>query len=312
MPKVLVTCAQMQAELPVHAERLRAAGLEVEAPPLPGQQFSSAQLSKMMTDVVGMIAGDDELDRAFFRASPKLQALIRWGIGMDSVDHAAARDHGVAVCNTPAVFGGEVADSALTYMLMLARRHHMIDQAVRSGSWPKYEGLSLSGETVGIVGQGDIGAAVASRALGFGMSVMAFDPYVASERLAPGVGLVESINDLLASSRFVVLTCPLTPETRHLIDADALKGMRRDSFLINVARGPVVDELALVEALDAGQIAGAGLDVFEVEPLPDNSPLRGFDSVILGAHNGSNTRQGVARASQRAVDLLLERLGHGS
>lgn len=305
--RILVTCAQMQAALPTHLPQLEAAGYDVFAPPLAGQQFSADELASMMTGVVGIIAGDDELSRPFFEASPDLRVLIRWGIGMDSVDHAAAADHGVAVRNTPGVFGGEVADSAFAYMLMLARRHHIVDAEVRAGAWPKVEGLSLSGASVGVVGLGDIGRAVVSRASGFGMEIRGFDPYV-DPRLVTKVELVARLQDVLAESRFVVLTCPLTAETHHLIDAAALSAMRPDAYLVNVARGPVVDEAALVEALRTGRIAGAGLDVFEVEPLPTDSPLRGFGNVILGAHNGSNTREGVARASGRAVELLLEEL----
>lgn len=310
MQKVLITCAQMQAELPRHLDRMKALGLEVLAPPLPGQAFTSAELSVFMPGVVGMIAGDDELDSAFFASSPDLRVLIRWGIGMDSVDREAARIRNVLVQNTPGVFGDEVADSAMTYVLLLARRHHVIDASVRSGEWPKVEGISLAGASIGIIGLGDIGRSLVARAHGFGMSVMAYDPYAAADAhvgQAP-LQLVSSLNELLEQARFVVLACPLTSETFHLINDATLSLMRRDAFLINVARGPVVDETALISALKASEIAGAGLDVFEVEPLPADSALRTLPQVILGAHNGSNTREGVARASHRAVDILLENL----
>lgn len=305
---VLVTCVQMQRELDAHRQRIIDAGYDVMAPQVPGQQFSSAELSELMGGVVGLIAGDDELDRGFFERSPDLRVLIRWGIGMDSVDHKAAADHGVTVRNTPGVFGGEVADSAMGYILLLARGHHLVDQDVRAGGWPKVEGTSLSGATVGVVGLGDIGMAVASRALGFGMRVVAFDPYVTRERIPPSVQMAADLTSVVATARFVVLTCPLTAETLHLIDESALRAMRSDAFLVNVARGPVVDEKALVAALETGQIAGAGLDVFEHEPLALDSPLRNLPNVVLGAHNGSNTREGVARASTRAVDFLLAEL----
>jgi D-3-phosphoglycerate dehydrogenase len=140
------------------------------------------------------------------------------------------------------------------------------------------------------------------------MQVRAYDPYVSPDSVPDGVTLCAEMQTLLNESQFVVLTCPLTPETFHLIDDKALTAMREDAFLINVARGPVVDEAAVTRALANRAIAGAGLDVFEVEPLPADSALRGFDNVILGAHNGSNTRQGVARASARAVEILLEEL----
>lgn len=306
--RILVTCAQMQAELPRHIGRLERAGYDVSAPRLTGQQFSAAELAPMMPGVVGIIAGDDELTRTFFESSPDLKVLIRWGIGMDSVDHAAAAEHGVVVRNTPGVFGGEVADSAFAYLLLLARHHHAVDASVRGGGWPKVEGISLAGATIGVVGLGDIGRGVAQRALGFGMRVRAFDPYVPAELVPDGVAILPTVNELVSESRFVVLTCPLTPETHHLVDEAVLTAMRPDAYLVNVARGPVVDEEALIRALDQGRISGAGLDVFEVEPLPADSPLRRFDNVLLGAHNGSNTREGVARASARSVDLLLSEL----
>jgi D-3-phosphoglycerate dehydrogenase len=305
---VLVTCAQMQEELPTFESTLDAAGFDVLAPRLSGQQFTAAELAPMMPGVVGMIAGDDELSQAFFAASPDLRVLIRWGIGMDSVDHAAAEEHRVTVRNTPGVFGGEVADSAFGYMLMLARGHHRIDAAVRSGSWPKVEGISLGGSTLGVVGLGDIGRSVCERGIGFGMSVRAYDPYVRPDDVPAGIELVSELGQLLDVSRFVVLTCPLTSETFHLIDRSALELMRPDAYLVNVARGPVVCEPDLVDALLSSRIAGAGLDVFEIEPLPADSPLRGLDQVVLGAHNGSNTREGVMRASARAVEILLEEL----
>ncbi|MAY96999.1 phosphoglycerate dehydrogenase [uncultured Nocardioides sp.] len=298
----------MQRELDAHRKRIIDAGYDVLSPQVPGQHFSSAELSDMMGGVAGLIAGDDELDRRFFECSPDLRVLIRWGIGMDSVDHQAAAEHGVTVRNTPGVFGGEVADSAMGYILLLARGHHLVDRDIRAGRWPKFEGTSLSGATIGVVGLGDIGMAVTSRALGFGMKVLAFDPYVGRDRIPPNVRMAQDVTSMVATARFVVLTCPLTAETMHLIDESVLRAMRSDAFLVNVARGPVVDENALIAALETGQIAGAGLDVFEHEPLALDSPLRNLPNVVLGAHNGSNTREGVARASTRAVDFLLAEL----
>ena len=306
-PLILVTCKQMQNELPLHRERIESLGYEVLAPELVGQQFTAAQLAQYSEGMVGIIAGDDELNRSFFDATPDLKVLIRWGIGMDSVDHEAAADHDVVVRNTPGVFGREVADSAFAYVLMLARGHHGVDSDVRNGSWPKREGITLGENRVGVVGLGAIGRQVAQRGLGFGMEVVGFDPYVDSEHVAEGVSRV-SLDELLSTSRFVILTCPLTEDTFHLIDTSALARMRRDAYLINVARGPVVDEVALCAALTEGLITGAGLDVFEVEPLPVDSPLRELENVILGAHNGSNTREGVQLASRVAVDLLLKEL----
>ena len=305
-PLVLVTCRQMQVELPLHRERIEKLGYEVLAPDLVGrQQFTAAELLEYSPRLVGIIAGDDELSSAFFDGSPELKTVIRWGIGMDSVDHDAARRNGVSVRNTPGVFGQEVADAAFGYVLSLARGFITVDAAIRRGEWPKHEGMTLAGTRLGIVGFGAIGREIARRGKGFGMDVVTYDPY--AEATPAGVAML-SLAELLATSRFIVLACPLTPETSHLINAETLALVRPDSFLINVARGPVVIEADLIDALQVGRIAGAALDVFEVEPLPLDSELRTLPNVVLGAHNGSNTREGVARASQTAVDFLLEEL----
>ena len=304
-PLVLVTCRQMQVELPLHRERIEKLGYEVLAPDLDGrQQFTAAELLEYSPRLVGIIAGDDELSSAFFDGSPELKTVIRWGIGMDSVDHAAARRNGVSVRNTPGVFGQEVADAAFGYILSLARGFITVDAAIRRGEWPKYEGMTLARTRLGIVGFGAIGREIAKRGTGFDMDVVAFDPYAKAAADVATVGL----DDLLATSRFIVLACPLTPETFHLINAGRLALVRPDAYLVNVARGPVVLEADLIDALKAGRLAGAALDVFEVEPLPQDSELRALPNVVLGAHNGSNTREGVVRASQTAVDFLVEEL----
>jgi D-3-phosphoglycerate dehydrogenase len=306
-PLVLVTCRQMQVELPRHRERIEALGYEVLAPDLDGrQQFTAAELLEYGDSrLVGIIAGDDELDREFFSGAHDLKTVIRWGIGMDSVDHEAARQHGVRVRNTPGVFSHEVADSAFGYILNLARGYLVVDAAVRRGEWPKWEGFTLAGSRLGVVGFGAIGRQIANRGNGFDMDVVAYDPFVDSS--PPDVAIVD-LETLLRTSRFVVLACPLTPETTHLINTDTLAVVGPDAYLVNVARGPVVDENALIDALTNKRLAGAALDVFEVEPLPLDSPLRTLPNVVLGAHNGSNTRQGVERASSRAVDFLIEEL----
>lgn len=306
LPLILVTCRQMQVELPRHRERIEKLGCEVVAPDLVGrQQFTAAELLEYSHRLVGIIAGDDELDSDFFESAAKLKTVIRWGIGMDSVDQAAARRRGVTVRNTPGVFGNEVADSAFGYILNLARGFIEVDAAVRRGEWPKLEGITLAGARLGIVGFGSIGRAIAKRGLGFDMDVVAFDPLVTS---APEDVSIVGLDDLLSTARFIVLACPLTPETFHLINTDRLASVRPDAYLVNVARGPVVEEEALVDALRRGRLAGAALDVFETEPLPPTSDLRTLPNVVLGAHNASNTREGIARASNAAVDFLLEEL----
>lgn len=303
---VLVTCQQMQEELPKHIDRIEALGYRVHAPALNGRQhFLASELATYGTDLVGIIAGDDQLNQDFFDSASQLRALVRWGIGIDSVDQNAAAEKGITVRNTPGVFGNEVADQAFAYILNLARGQILVDRDVRAGLWPKFEGTTLSGSTIGIIGFGSIGREIATRATAFGMKSVVFDPLLTI--CPPGIELV-NLEQLLSNSRFVVLACPLTAATYHLLDSTTLAKMSADAFLINVARGPIVDESALFDALQSGRIAGAALDVYESEPLHPNSPLRSLNNVVLGAHNASNTREGVIRASAAAVDALLEEL----
>jgi D-3-phosphoglycerate dehydrogenase / 2-oxoglutarate reductase len=303
--RIAITCLQMQNDLHRHRDRMEAAGYELVVPTLVGQRFETDDLVSVAAGCVGLIAGDDDLGRRSLEGLPDLKVLIRWGIGTDSVDFDAAAACGIVVRNTPGVFGEEVADSAFGYVLNLARGHHVIDAAVRGGEWIKVEGVSLHDEVLGVVGAGSIGSAVMRRGIGFGMRVLVYDPFL-TEALPAGVEQVD-LPQLLAESRFVVLTAPATPDTRGMINATTLSQMRPEAYLVNVGRGELVVEHDLVAALRDGGLAGAGLDVFEVEPLPADSALRELD-VVLGSHNGSNTRQGVERASERAVSILLEEL----
>jgi D-3-phosphoglycerate dehydrogenase len=303
--RIAITCLQMQNDLHRHRDRLEAAGYELVVPTLVGQRFETDDLITLAAGCVGLIAGDDDLGRRSLEGLPDLKVLIRWGIGTDSVDFDAAADCGIVVMNTPGVFGEEVADSAFGYVLNLARGHHSIDAAVRRGEWIKVEGVSLHDEVLGVVGAGSIGSAVMRRGIGFGMKVLVCDPFL-TEALPAGVEQVD-LPQLLTESRFVVLTAPATPDTRGMINATTLSQMRPEAYLVNVGRGELVVERDLVAALRNGGLAGAGLDVFQVEPLPVDSALRELN-VVLGSHNGSNTRQGVERASERAVSILLEEL----
>jgi len=306
--RVLVTCRQMQNVMDEFQPRFDAAGIEVVQPEVV-QQPSEEELAGMIGDFDGMIAGDDPLSASVLEHSGKLRVISKWGVGTDGIDKDAAAARGIAVTRTPNVFGDEVADVAIGFMAILARQLHRLHNSVVAGEWMKHEGMSLSDKTLGIVGLGDIGRGVARRGAGFGMTLLGYD-IVEPDAATLALGLSPaSLDELLAASDVIVLCCPLTPETRHIIDAEALAKTKRGVHLINVARGPLVDEPALVEALASGQVGAAGLDVFESEPLPADSRLREFEQCVFGTHNGSNTREGNLRASARAVDNVLSGLG---
>jgi D-3-phosphoglycerate dehydrogenase len=244
------------------------------------------------------LAGDDCITRRVLEAFlPRLKGVSKWGTGLDSIDLVAARELGIPVLNTPAAFSEAVAEVAVGYMLMLTRHLLAVDLAVRVGDWPKPRGLGLYGRLCGMIGFGAIGQGIGRRVKGFGMSIVAYDPPLkARGGLTEGplkeVAFVE-LDWLVKASDVVCLSCNLTADNRHIINADRLKAMKKEAILVNVGRGPLVDEAALAAALADGKIAGAGLDVFEVEPLPLDSPLRTLPNVVLGSHNANNLNSAV-------------------
>ena len=304
--RVVVTCPPMQRTVDEWLSSLTDRGIAVELPPVT-QHVARADLERLLPESDGIIAGDEPLDRALLeRAAPRLRVISRWGVGIDNVDLQAAHDLGIEVRNTPAAFAEEVADVTVGYMIMLARGLHTIDAGVRAGEWPKPQGVSLSGRTLGIVGLGAIGRAVARRGLAMGMTVVGIDPAPAAEAAAVELGVhLVGLDDAFEQADVLSLSLPMSPANRHLADAGRLGRMQPGSFVVNTARGQLIDEAALIAELRSGRIAGAALDVFEEEPLPAGSPLRELPNVILGSHNASNTAEAVSRVNRLAIDNLL-------
>jgi D-3-phosphoglycerate dehydrogenase / 2-oxoglutarate reductase len=235
------------------------------------------------------------------RAGPRLRVVARPGIGVDRIDLAAATERGILVVNTPDGPTESTAEHAIALLLSLTKRVTLGDRGLRAGrGWVDYgvlsAGLEAYGTTLGLVGLGRIGGRVAEIARALGMRVLAFDPYAAPARAeALGVTLVGSLEQLLSSADIVSLHCPAIPETYQLINARTLALMRRGSYLINVARGTVIDEAALVEALRSGHLAGAGLDVFDPEPAAADNPLFSLPNTICTPHIASYTTASVLR-----------------
>ncbi len=308
-PSVLVTCPPMLGLIDEFGEDFAAAGLDFTAARVT-QVLSEDELIELVPNHDGWIIGDDPASRRVVEAAAKgkLKAAVKWGVGVDNVDFAAFRDCGVPVENTPRVFGGEVADVALTYVLGLARETYFIDREIRlNNGWPKPSGVSVAGRKVALVGFGDIGAQTAKRLIACGAEVIAYDP-----AYAPMEGVeVETAAwpARLGEADFIVFTCPLNEATRGMFNADILPLLKEGVRIVNVARGPVVVEKALVEGLRSGRIHSAALDVFEEEPLPAASPLRDFDRCIFGSHNGSNSADAVRRVSRIAIGKIAGFLG---
>lgn len=303
--KVLVTCPPMLRLMSAFRPVFEARGVEVTTPDVV-QTLSVEELIRIVPEHDGWIIGDDPATRAVFEAGKqgRLKAAVKWGIGVDNVDFAACTDLSIPITNTPNMFGGEVADIAVGYVIGLARQTFDIDRAVRAGGWIKPAGISLDGKTVALLGFGDIGRNTAKRLLAAGMRVVAYDPGYTAHA---GLEAVESAPwpQRLEEADFLVVTCALTASSRHMVNAETLALAKRGLRVVNVARGPVIDEPALIQALERGQVYSAALDVFEVEPLPADSPLRRHERCIFGSHNSSNTEDAVVRTTHRAIEHLF-------
>jgi D-3-phosphoglycerate dehydrogenase / 2-oxoglutarate reductase len=261
--------------------------------------------------VDGVICGDDRFTaRVLQAASPRLKVISKWGTGIDSIDREAADRLGIQVYNTPGAFTHGVADSVMGYILCFARRLLWMDQAMKAGRWEKLHGRALHECSLGVIGVGNCGRAVLSRAQAFGMrllgnDIIAIDPGFIAQT---GVQMVD-LETLLDQSDFISVNCDLNPTSLHLLDATQLGRVRPGAILINCARGPVIDEPALVAALERGRLGGAALDVFEIEPLPAASPLRGMNNVLLAPHNANSSPAAWERVHVNTIRNLFLGLG---
>lgn len=310
MPTVLLSAPYM---IPV-VDRFRPVfahyGLEIIVPPV-RERLEEAELLEYAGQFDGAICGDDRFTaRVIERCLPRLKVISKWGTGIDSIDRQAAQRLGVQVRNTPNAFTLPVSDSVMGYILAFARQIPWMDRAVKSGVWAKLPGYSLSERTLGVVGVGNIGKAVIRRARAFGMKILGNDivPIAPDFILENGVEMT-SLHDLLERSDFVSLNADLNPTSYHLINAETLAHMKPTAVLINTARGPLVDEPALIRALEEKRIAGAALDVFEIEPLPEDSPLRRMENVLLAAHNSNSSPAAWERVHWNTIRNLLDGLG---
>jgi D-3-phosphoglycerate dehydrogenase len=257
------------------------------------------------------ICGDDRYTAEVLEACvPRLKTIVKWGTGIDSIDQQACARLGVPIRNTPNAFTLPVADTVLGYILAFARRQPWMDRTMKSGEWQKIPGRSLSECALGVIGLGNIGQAVMRRATGFGMELLGTDirpiePDFLAELRVEMCGPEE----LLRRADFIAVTCDLNPTSQHIINRESLALMKPSAIVINAARGPLVDEPALVHALQSGQIAGAALDVFEHEPLPHDSPLMQMDNVMLAPHNANSSPAAWERVHWNSIRMLFEDLG---
>ncbi|MEZ5996631.1 MAG: NAD(P)-dependent oxidoreductase [Hyphomonadaceae bacterium] len=308
--RALLTCRHLQRHFPNFKPQYDAFGVEALVPQFEGQQLDAPAMRTLIRDVDCVIAGDDIIDVDVIEAgkASRLKAIVKWGVGTDSIDKAAAQRLGVPVYNTPGAFGDEVADLALALLLDVVRRVSLMNHAIRDGGWIRMEGRTLAGKTAGVIGLGSIGQGIVRRVQAFGMLAAGCDV----RQLAPGEvpGLRQAdLAEVLNASDVIFLACNLTPENRHLVNEKTIAQMKPGAVVINVSRGPLIDEAALADALASGHVSGAGLDVFETEPLPADSALRRFENCVFTAHAGSSTEEAIARINQMTSDILFHVLG---
>ncbi len=279
---------------------LRPAGIEIVSFK---EKRSPAELAELVRDADAVIAQFAPVNAEVVAAMTKAKAIVRYGIGYDNVDFAAARERGIPVCNIPDYCIDEVADHTLAFILAITRQVVSNALDIRAGKWglatPLNAMSSLKHLTIGIVGFGRIGREVVKRLLAFKARVLVFDPVVAADEIAKaGAVAAASFDDLLTQSDIVSPHCPSTPKTKQLFNSAAFAKMKAGSIFINVGRGDLADSAAITDALQSGHLAGAALDVFDPEPIPADHPIRMMPNVILAAH--------IASASPPAVKTLRE------
>jgi D-3-phosphoglycerate dehydrogenase / 2-oxoglutarate reductase len=307
LKQVLVTARAFWVSGLAAREKLHAAGITIKESGQAGP-LSPDVLIQELHDCDAVIASSDPYTEEIFAACPYLQIVSRCGVGIDSVDIPAATQAGVVVTNTPGAMTEAVADYTFALMLSLCRGIVAGDNLMRSGGWGEIRGVLIAGKTLGLVGMGQIGQGVLRRARGFGMQVLAYDPILAASPNAanfPDVRFVD-LDELLRLSDFVSVHAPNLPETRRMFSTAQFERMKPTAYFINTARGALVDEDALLQALETGQIAGAATDVYTMEPLPAAHPLRHAPNCVLTPHNAFNAVEAAEAMSLISAQNVLD------
>jgi len=305
-PKVYVTRELPERGLKIIKERFEAEVWPEYAPP---PKKTIIEKARNVDALVTLLS--DKIDAEIFDAAPKLKMIAQLAVGFDNIVVSEATRRGIYVSNTPEVLTDTTADFAWALLMALARRVVEADKYVRTGKWKvgwhpaMLQGRDVYGATIGIVGAGRIGYAVAKRATGFSMKILFYDVIPRPEMEKDFGAKKVDLEMLLKQSDFVSIHVPLMKETHHLINAEKLKLMKKTAYLINNSRGPVVDEKALYEALKEGRIAGAGLDVFEQEPAPLDSPLLKLDNVVVAPHISSASYETRSKMAEMVADNLV-------
>ena len=305
--KVLVSAPYLQPVLDQFRPTLAAHGIDLVVP-LVRERLAEDELLNLVGDVDGAICGDDPFTERVLAAAPRLKVIAKWGTGIDSIDSEACKRRGIKVRNTPGAFSEAVADTVMGYILAFARRQPEMNSKMHAGSWQSCP-ASRCARRAGVIGVGNCGKAIVRRAVAFGMRIFGNDPLpMPAEFLAASNITMVSREDLLRKADFVSVNCDLNPTSLHLIGEGSFRLMKPTAVVINTARGSIIDEPALIAALRNGRVAGAALDVFEMEPLPPGSPLLGMANVLLAPHNANSSPSAWSAVHERTVNSLIEEL----
>jgi phosphoglycerate dehydrogenase-like enzyme len=303
MPKV--TCTALNSDVGPHLEIFAGGGFDVAFPPAGMSVFQEENLIAVLEDSDAVVAGSEPYTRKVLEALPKLRVIARSGVGFDAVDLAAADDRDIVVATTPGVNHHSVAEHTIALLMGVGRGFPSLDQKVRAGRWQRAPRPRIAGKTLGLLGLGRIGQAVATRAIGLGLNVLAYDPYPNREFVAQWGIEMTDLDTLLGRSEFVSLHLPMARENLNLMNKERFARMKPGAVLINTARGPLVNEADLYEALKSGHLGGAGLDVFQVEPLTLDSPLLTLDNVLVSGHVAGLDNESRHDTAQMFAEIIV-------
>ncbi|WP_200377256.1 NAD(P)-dependent oxidoreductase [Thiocystis violacea] len=310
--KILISAPYLLPVVGKYRSILEARGCEVVVADVE-ERLEEADLLPIMGDIDGVVCGDDKFTAKVLAASPRLKVLSKWGTGIDSLDQAECARRGIVIKNISNAFSEPVGDTVLGWMLSFARRFQQQTENMRIGGWEKLPGHALNEKTLGVVGVGNTGKAVIRRAHAFGMRILGNDIVEVDPAFIVQHGMeMTDLESLLKQSDYVSLNCDLNETSEFIMNSRTLALLKPDAVLMNAARGPLIRENDLVEALQAGRIKGAALDVYEHEPLPLDSRLRSLPNVILSAHNANSSPLAWERVHERAIENMMQVLEAGS
>jgi len=308
--KVLVTAPPILPNVKNYKQSCLNHGIELITPNFEiKESLKKEELNKLLQGMDAILCGDDELNSGVLTRASNLKVISKWGTGIDSIDSDAAKKLGIKVYRVKDAFGAPVSDTVLSYILLISRQILEKDSVVRSNNWRKIPSFALAERTIGIIGLGHIGKEVARKAYAMGMKVYFYDRFDISLKGKEKEYESKPLNDLLAICDFVSIHCDLNNNTFHLIGRKEFKLMKKDSIIINTARGPIINQKDLINALDEDLIGGAALDVFEKEPLPKTSKLRNFKNVFLSPHNSNASPETFKKVDIEAIKNIFKGLG---